>query len=500
MIFLFLGARSTSRHEGSGKKKVIFVYSIPQRKNAELILDHSTAYPFKTRYNQVLCAYCHKKFESLFELREHSDKYHINADKKNVFYGLRHNLMKIDISNLKCKICTQTLENVNDLMIHFAQKHNLPVNLKASFGVLPYKFVDDHWMCVTCGKTYSEFIEIKNHITTHFMDYNCEKCGTTFISYQALRDHQRQVKCFKSAYIPRNGRVMQPRSNAEIILQCSTAYPFRTWMSNLFCIFCRIKTRNPVYFRNHMATEHKTYDVKNAFYKKLKRGFLNVDITDLKCKLCSKAFDKLDILVDHLKNEHEQPINSDAENGLLPFKLDDGSSWNCAICNNYSINFDILKKHTQSHFDNYVCDTCGEGFLTESELIAHNKIPHENKYSCSRCSATFSNLLDRNDHLKTKHTSKRYACVYCEDKPRFSSWEMRKKHQLVVHNFASGGDSFLCTFCGKSFKSRSGKYNHITRVHRNIRNSVLGFTCSICTISYSSQLFLDKHLARKHNV
>ncbi|XP_045540822.1 zinc finger protein 585B [Papilio machaon] len=494
-----LGVKATGRCVVSRKKKVSFIYSIPQRNNAELILNHSSAYPFKTRYSQVLCSHCHKEFEILSELKVHMGKYHFNADHKNVLYGLRGHLMKIDISHLECKLCRQTFLDINDLMCHFSQEHDLPVNFNASFGVLPYKYVDDHWVCVSCGKTYSNFNDIKRHTSTHFMNYNCEKCGTTFISYQALKDHQRQVKCYRTAYNPRNGRVLRPRSNAEIILQCSSAYPFRTWMSNLNCIFCRVKTRDPVFFRNHMEAEHNTYDVQTAFYKKMRKAFLNVDITDLKCKVCSITIDKFEDLIDHLKNDHNQPIKSDAQSGLLPFRLNDGSSWKCAICNNQFINFDALRKHTQSHFHNYVCDTCGEGFITESALIAHNKIPHENKYSCSRCKATFTSLNERSAHVKTKHTSKPYVCLCCDDKPRFSSWEMKKKHQLIVHNYGSDGDSYACTLCGKSFKSRSGKYNHMLRVHRRI-NSELNFICSNCSRSFTSQLFLDKHMAKKHTI
>ncbi|XP_068625800.1 PR domain zinc finger protein 5-like isoform X2 [Battus philenor] len=493
------GSTLELRRSGTqSKSNVVLVYQSPQRRNAELILKHSTAYPFKTRFSRILCAYCHTEYEYLTELKYHMECDHPNPDFKNVFYRMKGNLIKIDISNLKCKICCKSFPNVVNLMRHFSQEHDLPVKLNSCNGVIPFKFSEKKWICVACDKSYSAFVDLKRHVITHFMKYNCDKCGTTFITRHALRDHQRQVKCYRIAYKPRNGRVMRPRSNAEIILQCSSAYPFRTWMSNLNCVFCRVKTRDPIVFRSHMASHHASYDVQSAFYKKLGKAFLNVDITDLRCKLCFTAIDNFEDLIDHLKNIHRQPIRSDAQFGLLPFKLNDGSTWNCAICSNQFKNFSSLKKHTHSHFQNYVCDTCGEGFITESAMISHTKIPHENKYNCSRCVATFSSLQERNAHVKTQHTSTPYLCGYCKDKPRFATWEIRKKHLLEVHNYGTGEDNYECTLCQKTFKSRSGKYNHMSRVHRIIRESELSFTCACCSRAFTSQLFLDKHIAKKH--
>ncbi|XP_045781715.1 zinc finger and BTB domain-containing protein 40-like isoform X2 [Maniola jurtina] len=487
------------RESESERKKIILVYQTPQRRNAELILRHSTAYPFKTRFSQILCAFCHDEYNALSSLRYHMKTDHVNTDFKNVFYRTKDNLIKVDITDLKCNICHQDIQDVDTLMGHLSRDHNKPVRFNARFGVLPYKQnAIDHWVCVYCQKNYLEFIQFKRHITTHFMNFSCEKCGTMFISEHALRDHRRQVKCFRTAYKPRNGRVMRPRSNAEIILQCSTACPFRTWKSNFNCVFCRVQSSDPSTLRAHMLTRHENYDVQAAFYKKLGKEFLKIDITDLQCKLCFMPIENFENLTYHLKNDHQQPINSDAQLGVLPFRLNDGSIWKCTMCPNEFKDFISLKKHTSEHFQNYVCDTCGEGFITESAMIAHTKIPHENKYSCSRCVATFSTLEERNVHVKTQHTSTPYMCVYCKDRPRFANWELRKKHLMEVHNYKTGADKYECTTCQKSFKTRSGKYNHMARTHRIKKDTELNYPCHNCPKAFTTQLFLDKHVAKKH--
>ncbi|XP_047039522.1 zinc finger protein 26-like isoform X2 [Helicoverpa zea] len=487
------------RTENESKKKIVLVFQTPQRRNAELILTYSTAYPFKTRFSQILCSYCHEEFNTLTDLRYHMKTEHINSGFKNVFYRARDNLIKIDITNLECKICSEEIQDVDGLMSHLYREHNKPVKFNARYGVLPYKQnSENQWLCVYCNKIFSSFITFNRHIVTHFMNYNCDKCGTTFVSDYALKDHHRQVKCFRTAYKARNGRVLKPRTNAEIILQCSTASPFRTWKSNFNCVFCRVQSNDPSGLRMHVVTIHANYDVKAAFYKKLGKDFLNIDVTDLQCKLCFMPIDNFDSLIYHLKNDHQQPINTDAQLGVLPFRLNDGSMWKCTICPNEFKDFVSLKKHTSEHFQNYVCDTCGEGFITESAMIAHTKIPHENKYNCSRCVATFSSLDERNVHVKTQHTSLPYVCVYCKDKPRFANWEVRKKHLMAVHNYKTGADKYDCSTCQKSFKTRSGKYNHMARVHRIKKDTELNYPCPSCPKAFTTKLFLDKHVAKKH--
>lgn len=491
--------RGHSETESETKKKIVLVYQTPQRRNAELILRFSTAYPFKTRFSQILCAYCHEEYDTLNLLRYHMKTDHLNSDFKNVFYRAKDNLVKVDITDLSCKLCNEQIPDIDTLMNHLCHKHGKPVKFNARFGVLPYKqTVDSSYVCVYCQRTFLDFVNFKRHIGSHFMNFSCDKCGTTFVSDHALRDHHRQVKCFRTAYKPRNGLIMKPRGNAEIILQCSTACPFRTWKNNFNCVFCRVQSSDPNGLRSHMATRHANYDVQAAFYKKLGKEFLKIDITDLQCKLCFMPIADFESLTYHLKDDHQQPLNTDAQLGVLPFRLNDGSVWKCTICPNEFKDFVSLKKHTAEHFQNYVCDTCGEGFITESAMIAHTKIPHENKYSCSRCIATFSSLDERNIHVKTQHTSMPYMCNYCKEKPRFANWELRKKHLMEVHNYKTGADKYECSTCQKSFKTRSGKYNHMARTHRMKKDTELNYPCPSCPKAFTTKLFLDKHVAKKH--
>ncbi|KAM3957600.1 zinc finger Y-chromosomal protein 1 [Aphomia sociella] len=482
-------------------KKRLFERSVnqnPQRQNAVLILKHSTAFPFKTRFNRIVCSYCHDEFEPMAALRNHIKTDHSNADHNSAFYKVVDDL-KIDITEMKCNICSQDIQNVDTLMSHFSKDHGISVNFNVPFGVLPYRQGPSGlWMCLDCDKTFAEFSQINGHLRSHVKIFTCDKCGATFLSEHGLRQHERNFRCYKSTYKPRFGKALKHRSNTEIILQCSTACPFRTWGQNFNCVFCRVQSNDPNGLRTHMASRHANFDIQLVFSRKLRKEFLKVDITDLQCKLCFIQIDSLDDLIAHLKNDHKQPINADVQPGVLPFKLNDGSSWICAICKIQFSDFISLKKHTAEHYQNYVCDTCGEGFITESALIAHTRIPHDNKYTCSRCIATFSTLEERSVHMKTQHTTLPYMCVYCKEKPRFATWELRKRHLMEFHNYKPGAEMYECTTCHMTFKTRSQKYHHNVKAHRTKKETEYGYPCGSCSRAFASKMSLEKHIAKKH--
>ncbi|KPJ14214.1 Zinc finger protein Xfin [Papilio machaon] len=433
-FFSFLGPRKElDGLKKESKPKRLFERSVnqnPVRQNAVLILKHSTAFPFKTRFNRIICSYCHEEFQNMAILREHVTADHSNADFNSAFYKVVDDL-KIDITQFKCNLCSTDMTNVDTFMTHISRDHDISVNFDVPFGVLPYRQSPTGlWICLDCYKSFSEFSQINAHLRSHVKILTCDKCGATFLSKQGLRQHEKSFKCNKASYKPRFGKALKHRSNTEIILQCSTACPFRTWGHNFNCVFCRVQSNDPVGLRTHMANRHANFDIQLVFSRKLRKDFLKVDITDLQCKLCFMPIDSLDDLMAHLKNDHKQPLNFDVQPGVLPFKLNDGSNWKCAICKMQFSNFISLKKHTSEHFHNYVCDTCGEGFITENALVAHTRIPHDNKYKCSRCIATFTTLEERNVHVKTQHTNLPYMCVYCKDKPRFGTWELRCEEQV----------------------------------------------------------------------
>ncbi|VVD05370.1 unnamed protein product [Leptidea sinapis] len=444
-----------------------FAQKNPQRRNAVLLLKYSSAIPFKTRFNRIVCSYCHDELVSMEELRHHVNGKHSNADHNSAFYKVG-DYLKVDITNFKCNFCMADFEIIDSFMRHISSEHDKIVDFDVPFGVLPFKqTLSGVWTCFDCDKIFQEFPQFNCHLRSHVKIFTCDKCGATFLSDHGLKQHE--------------------------------PLPFRIWGQNFNCIFCRVQSGNPNGLRAHMATRHANFDIRLVFNRRLRKEFLKVDITNLQCKLCFIQIESLDDLMMHLRNDHKQPINFDAQPGVLPFKLNDGTCWNCAICTMTFVDFVSLKQHTSEHYQNYVCDACGEGFVTEAALRAHKRKPHDNKYNCSRCVATFSTLDERSAHMKSQHTSMPYMCMVCKDKPRFATWELRKRHFMELHNFKPGADAYECTTCHMTFKTRSQKYHHNVKSHRSKKDTDYGFPCTHCSRAFMTKISLDKHIWKKNH-
>lgn len=426
-------------------------------------------------------------------LREHGELKHKDSVKiKDAFYKLYDGILKVDITNLKCKLCSKEMKDIDSLMMHLKEEHDQPVNFKYNFGVMPFKQLSDCWICVYCHRKFPNFNLIKRHMPNHFQNYTCQFCTATFMTENALRVHLKMEKCtLLNKGEERFTYQLQYRRNAEIIIECSTAYPFRTWSGKFSCIFCRDLFSAPAFLRHHMNSRHEQFDTYSAFYKCLGKDFLKIDITELKCKLCLTALPDVETLVEHLKEGHGKPIVLDSQMGVLPFKLNT-PPWKCLYCPHESNDFRSLARHTSRHFQNYVCDICGEGFISEQRLNAHYKKPHENVFSCYRCSATFSTAEDRKQHIKTRHTNTPYMCLLCKNKPRFGTWDARQKHLHDLHDIKP--TFYECNECNATFKTRSAKYKHVQKKH-----SIKQFQCEQCNSVFTSKLILENHIAKKHS-
>lgn len=461
------------------------------RKNAELILKYSTALPFKTVWSRFTCAYCWEIFDDISVLRDHVTKCHESFNIRDVFYKLSDKLVNVDITDLKCKLCKKNIDDLESLTVHLSKAHNKTVNYKFHNGVMPFKRQSDGWICVFCDQIFDIFKDIKRHMPNHFQNFICNSCNMSFVTDHAFRLHVTKKECSSISFKEfRYIHQLRHRRNAQIIVEYSTLYPFRMWNNKLSCVFCRDVFKNPDLLRAHLGIKHKE-KTNNAFYKSLGKEFLKVDITNLKCKICLAPFDSVENLARHLKVEHNKAIDLKAQLGLLPFKFDT-SFWICLYCKQDFADCQSLIRHTSGHFMNYVCDICGEGFITEHALTVHSRTPHENIYPCYRCSASFSSIEDKKSHIKERHTKTPYVCYVCKDKPRFASWDLKQKHLLEEHNVEP--NQYECHECNSVFNSRSAKYKHVRKMH-----SVKQFCCKYCNSNFTSSVILHNHITKKHD-
>lgn len=100
-----------------------------------------------------------------------------------------------------------------------------------------------------------------------------------------------------------------------------------------------------------------------------------MDITSLSCRLCNENLDKLNDLLDHLKTEHDELVHDDIKNHIVPFKFD-SAEIKCVECNKPFEDFSKLQEHMNSHFINYKCEFCEDGFINRVMVIEHKKAAH----------------------------------------------------------------------------------------------------------------------------
>ncbi|XP_022818928.1 zinc finger protein 77-like isoform X17 [Spodoptera litura] len=174
------------------------------RSNAETIISSTTAYPFRVNDKSILCVYCQELFEDPEVFRNHMDAEHDYFSIKVAFHHLPKNeFIKVDLTNLRCRICKNSFPNLEDIMTHVESEHGKKVDKAGKFGVMPYFLQKDVYNCAVCDKNFPSLFHLNRHTITHFLSYVCHVCGSSYVATTGLLRHVRskhqnyEVSCKK---------------------------------------------------------------------------------------------------------------------------------------------------------------------------------------------------------------------------------------------------------------------------------------------------------------
>ncbi|XP_034838280.1 zinc finger protein 879-like isoform X14 [Maniola hyperantus] len=292
---------------------------------------------------------------------------------------------------------------------------------------------------------------------------------------------------------PKKKKVTQPASsiqkakrNAELVLEHSTAYPFRVrGKDNMLCVYCHEEYTNPNDYRAHMDECHESFTVSTAFaHCSSGKEYIKVDLTNLKCRLCSTPCDSLDEIAAHIRDSHGfSQMNTDFDIGMHPYRLS-ADKWICALCDKKFASLVQLCRHTTSHYRRYTCDVCGRMYLTNEALKHHTRCNHSGSHVCRKCWSHYPTLEMKREHIKMSKPCWPFCCVTCGD--RFISWEKKQEHLMKVHGRAK--KVYECPDCDQTFNSRKPFYNHFSLVHSG--NS---YKCPCCHIKFSTKKQMEEH-------
>ncbi|CAH2251338.1 jg5991 [Pararge aegeria aegeria] len=280
------------------------------------------------------------------------------------------------------------------------------------------------------------------------------------------------------------------KRNVAVLLENTGICPFR-WMKNLFiCIYCDRQFTDPALLRHHNLEHDRqtSAQIKAALPKLKKYELVKVDISDLTCKLCAKEANNFEDLKQHLIDKHNFSGDLKIEDGVLPFKISK-NDFPCVICDEKFDEYKTLNHHMNVHYQNFICEQCGTGFITPDRLRTHAFSHETGTFPCEGCDKVFRSMNAKNEHHASVHKKvKRHRCPYCPD--MFRNYFQRNKHISNIHGMKL--KEFKCSVCPRVFTT-SGKLGfHVQTVHLKIKRHA----CEVCEWKFYSKTELKDHMVR----
>lgn len=77
-------------------------------------------------------------------------------------------VVKLDITGLRCTLCQQPYNTLDDLTAHISTNHGRTFYTDVKSHILPFKFDADLPRCVICSNQYNNFKVLLQHMNVHF--------------------------------------------------------------------------------------------------------------------------------------------------------------------------------------------------------------------------------------------------------------------------------------------------------------------------------------------
>ncbi|XP_026743964.1 zinc finger protein 551-like isoform X2 [Trichoplusia ni] len=354
----------TSLHQLQNNERTILK---KYKDNVRLIITNSNATPIKGRWGIGYgCLYCEYHTQIPAELKEHTTKIHKNDTGKNKVKSVADMIIKLDITDLKCKLCAKEINNLQDFMQHLHLIHKLPINFDINNHIVPFKFKTEQLLCALCDKPFSHFKHLTEHMTDHYPNYKCDECSRQFINLRSQKIHsfRHRIGTFKCMHCPKifNTRI-KVKEHERVIHQNGS--------KTRKCGYCDEKFMDSVQRTNHEVKVH------------------GIQMPKFECKACGKSFDSQRSLNNHVNHFHL----------LLRPHI-------CPECGKGFYKKNELKRHSVKHtgLREFQCKVCFKWYGSKRSLTAHSKL-HEDRIvlACEYCPKTFKNKNGLVHHIRSQH-------------------------------------------------------------------------------------------------
>ncbi|KAJ8705688.1 hypothetical protein PYW08_012734 [Mythimna loreyi] len=287
-------------------------------------------------------------------------------------------------------------------------------------------------------------------------------------------------------------KMFQLIKEIKTILTFTNATPYKSKNIRYYCAYCSTDGphfEDPDDLRTHTRTEHvghRTEKIEYAMRPYWMNEVIKLDIENLLCTVCCVVINNWNEMFRHLKDKHNVHLDQ-AYTRVIPYVL--RSNLQCALCKESFSNYLHLDGHMNAHYNNYVCDDCGDTFLARTRLKQHIQIHNTGKFSCSFCEKVFTLQKYRRKHEETVHEQRaKYRCQYCPE--RFAGEYLKHLHCLSAH--PETVKTITCEFCGDSFTWKQYYTAHIRKKHQNKKP----YECSKCNKKFFGNYELKEHMLR----
>lgn len=270
--------------------------------------------------------------------------------------------------------------------------------------------------------------------------------------------------------------------------------PFKSRVGYFNCFYCNKQFAGFDLLKTHVSELHENISYKlilKSIYRPHDR--IRADVSEIKCRICKNKIEDLEILIQHLTDNHNVKFNFDSDSKkpadcILGYDLSEGK-YKCCQCKEEFIFFKTLSNHMNEHSTDHVCDVCGRCFLLADRLRAHAQ-SHKAKsiVKCDLCGKICGSKMLLQSHVRYKHLKLPFMCSIC-NKP-FNTSQKRVKHLEEVHNRAPL--DLTCKVCSKKFDHHKNLYRHM-KYHLNIKPE-RKFGCNVCGMKFSTNSGLSNHM------
>ncbi|XP_053623416.1 zinc finger protein 502-like isoform X8 [Plodia interpunctella] len=347
----------------------IWQMTISERQNAATFLEYTTVKPFYYQQANFKCFYCGEVFPEIHSVLKHTDC-HVTPERSCLlkqYLRKGKKIIKVDISDLKCRLCEQKYSDLDDIRKHLIAAHNKEYN-SAGNGLMAYNLCPNESMlsCHLCSKCFNTFFLLNRHMNEHF-NVVCETCGLGFMSHQRLLNH----------------RIVHQNGAHE-------------------CVKCNETFTTKLKLRYHLYKKHEVTNAKilkplkcprclerfTEHYKKMTHLKIIHGITfSFECQVCKHVFQTRRALTEHTTKSHTHKIQ-------------------CDVCGKCFGTRSLLKMHLRGHTGerNFFCTVCQKAYMHERTLRQHMRTHGPGwKFSCTECGNSFQNRNDYTKHMKQWH-------------------------------------------------------------------------------------------------